>query len=42
MKGEIVIINKLVDENENLRGYQIVVETHISPEFKLGECEIKQ
>lgn len=42
MKGEIVSIIRMIDENDNVRGYQIVVETHKSPDLKLGDCDIKQ
>jgi len=42
VKGEIVSIIRMIDDNDNIRGYQIVVETHNSPDFKLGDCEIKQ
>ena len=42
MKGEIIQLNRIIDENELVRGYSIVIETKEIPDLKLGNCEIKQ
>lgn len=41
MKGLITLIRRIIDENEIVRGYEIIVETQDLPNLKLGECEIK-
>ena len=40
MKGQITELKKIIDENEVVRGYLIVVEVIEVPDLKLGECEI--
>lgn len=42
MKSQITCIRRIVDENELIRGYELVVETDEMPDLKLGDCEIKQ
>ena len=42
MKGEIIEISRIIDENEMIRGYLIVVETKDVPNLKLGNCDITQ
>lgn len=41
MKGLITLIRRIIDENEMIRGYEIIVEIENCPDLKLGDCEIK-
>jgi len=40
MKGKITQLRRIIDENEAVRGYEIIVEVIEIPDLKLGECEI--
>ena len=41
MKGEITQLSRIIDENEVVRGYQIVIETKEIPKnVTLGEVSI--
>jgi hypothetical protein len=42
MKGEITLIKKIRDENENVLGFEAVVEFSENPKLRLGEVELKQ
>lgn len=41
-KGIITSVQRVIDDNENVRCYVVVVEFNDKPNFKLGNCEIKQ
>lgn len=40
MKGEITLIKKIMDDMDNVRGYELIVETKEKPDLKLGEIKI--
>jgi len=42
MKPEITLIKKIVNENEQILGYEVVIEFKESPSLKLGSCEVTQ
>ena len=42
MKGEITYIKKLVNDQEIILGYEVIIEFRCKPDLKLGECKIIQ
>ncbi len=42
MKGQIIQISRIIDDNELVRGYTLVIETNELPGLKLGDCEVMQ
>lgn len=42
MKGEIVSIRQILNDDLTVNCYEIVIEVNKKPNLKLGECEVIQ
>ena len=42
MKGTITLIKRIIDDHDNIRGYEMIVEFEEKPPFELGDVEVKQ
>ena len=42
MKGEIVSIRQIVNEDLSVNSYEVIIDFVDRPELRLGKCEVKQ
>lgn len=42
MKGEIVSIRQIVNDDLSVNCYEVVIDFIEKPELRLGKCEIRQ
>jgi len=42
MKGEIIAIRTLYNDDGTLNCYEIIIDTNNKPNLKIGKCEVSQ